>query len=191
MTKDPNKNRNEKDFKKQIAIMIECAEIMKKYGLPPILYGGVVLGMIRDGDFIPWDFDCDFFVDISQAMGKEQDIYNEFKKLDYIKLHIRSGAEDWKVSGEKYDYHFDLHGFYRKDDIYYSKVKRSNGNYALYRLPATYIDHLQEREFRGYKFLIPQDTNGFFDFMYVNWRVPMRSVKHKEYLNKRFKKELK
>lgn len=191
MTKDKNKNRTEAEFKQQADILIEVAEIMKKYDLPPILYGGVALGIVRDNNFIPWDFDADFFVDISKAMGKEKKIAEDLKRLKYIDIKIRNGKADWKISGEKHDYHVDIHGFFRKGDQFVSKCQRSNGKYSVYRFPAKYMDKLESVTFRGYKFLIPKDADGFLTHCYGNWREPLRSVKHSEYLTSRFKKVVK
>jgi len=191
MTKDPNKNRNEEDFKQQIAILKEVAEVMKKYGLPPILYGGVALGIVRDGDFIPWDFDGDFFVDIKRCLGKATQIAADLKHLGYTDVKTWDGKKDWKVGCEKHDYHIDIHGFFRKGKLFISKRKRSNGKYSVYRFPAKYMDNLQTVEFRGYKFQIPKDADGFFTHMYGDWQKPKRTVKHSEYLTSRFKKVVK
>jgi len=189
MTKDPNKNRTEKDFIFQASVLKEIANIMKKNGLPPILSDGLVLGIIRNGDFIPWDFDADFFVESEKAMGKENQIAEDLKKAGYEKIKVRGSLNDWKVCGEKNDYHIDIRGFFRIKDLHISKVRRSNGLWSTYIMPAKFFDHLKEIEFRGEKYFIPMDHEGYLEYIYNDWKKEIRSVKHSEYLNKRFKQE--
>jgi lipopolysaccharide cholinephosphotransferase len=190
LTKDPSKMRNAEDFKCQGIMLQEVAEVMGRYGLPPILSDGVVLGIIREGDFIPWDFDGDFFVEAERAMGLENKLASDLKALKYNIITIRGGLTDFKVAVDKYDYHIDIRGFMRCKDLHINKVKRSNGKYSLYVMPTTFMDNLQTITFRGGKYMIPKDTEGYLTHLYGDWRTPKKTVRHSEYLNPQFKSEV-
>jgi len=191
VTKDPNKNRTEDDFKRQAEMLIEVKAVLTKYKQPAIMSDGIVLGYVRDGDFISWDFDADFFLEAEKVMGLEDHIANEFSSLGYEIITVRGGLNDWKVAIDKYDYHIDLRSFFRVKDMHISKVKRSNGKWSVYTMPTGFMDNLQEIEFRGGLYLIPHDTEGYLTHLYgPDWRIPIRSVKQKEYLNPVFKQEV-
>ena len=186
MTKD-GKDRPRETLIRQGAILREVREVMIDNGLKPIFSDGIVLGIVRENDFIKWDFDADLFVHAELAMGKEYKILADFLKRGFIKIKLRSGLHDWKVAVEKEDYHIDLRAFYRDGDNHVSKVKRSNGLYSIYTMPARFMDNLQEVDFYGAKYFIPEDTDGYLTCLYDDWRKPIRSVKHSEYLSRTFK----
>lgn len=191
MTKDPNKNRTEVEFQQQALMLLEVKAVLQKYKQPAILSDGIVLGYVRDGDFIPWDFDADFFLEAEKVMGLENHIANEFESLGYDIITVRGGLNDWKVAIDKHDYHIDLRSFFRVKGQHISKVKRSNGKWSLYTMPTSFMDNLQAVDFRGGEYLIPADAEGYLAHLYgKDWRTPIRSVRQKEYLNPVFKQEV-
>jgi hypothetical protein len=187
MTKDPNKDRGKEELLRQGEMLKEVKSVLVKNGVKPVLSDGIVLGIVRDGDFIKWDFDADFFVDSALVMGKEHNILRGLLDLGFVQITVRAGKRDWKVAVEKEDYHIDIRSFFRSGENFVSAVQRSNGKYSVYTMPAKYMDNLQEVEFYGEKYFIPEDTDGYLSHLYKDWRTPIRSVRHDEYLNPKFK----
>lgn len=188
MTKDPNRTTSDEVRARWGEIITEVRDVLVHNGVKPVLSDGTVLGFVREGDFIKWDFDVDFFVDSADVMGKEHNIVKSFKNRGFIIVKVRSGKTDWKVAVEKEDLHIDVRSFYRKGDNFISKVRRSNRKFSVYTMPSKYMDNLQEITFYGEEYFIPEDTDGYLTHLYGDWRTPIRSVRHDEYLSKGFKK---
>jgi hypothetical protein len=191
MTKNPNRDKSQEELDNQGEILRQVRGVMIKHGLKPIFSDGLVLGYVREHDFIKWDFDADFFVNAELAIGKEYEILYDLVKLGFEEKKVRRNLHDWKVAVEKNDYHIDLRAFYRDGDNHISRVRRSNGDYSVYTMPARFMDNLQEVEFYGATYFIPKDTDGYLTHLYGDWRTPIRSCKHSEYLNPNFKKVVK
>ncbi len=191
MTKNPYRDKTQQELDRQGEILSQVREVMLYHGLKPIFSDGLVLGYVRERDFIKWDFDADFFVNAELATGKEWEILHSFLTLGFKEIKVRRGLHDWKVAVELDDYHIDLRSFYRDGENHISKVRRSNGDYSVYTMPAKYMDNLQEIDFYGSRYFIPKDTDGYLTHLYGDWRTPIRSCKHGEYLNPAFKKVVK
>jgi phosphorylcholine metabolism protein LicD len=171
MTKDASRTLTREELNRQGKILAEVREILIENGIKPVLSDGIVLGYVREGDFIKWDFDADFFVD-----------------KGFTLITMRNGKTDWKVAVKKEDYHIDIRSFYRDGLNRVRKVRRRNGKYSVYTMPSEFMDNLQEIEFYGEKYFIPKDTEGYLTCLYGDWRKVIRSVRHDEYLNPNFKK---
>ena len=194
MTKDASKDRSKEALAMQGEILKEVREILIKNNIKPVLSDGPVLGYVREGDFIKWDFDADFFVNSELMIGKEDQLAEDFKNHGFIDIKKRPGLKDWKVCCEKNDFHIDIRGFFIDGDNHKSVVKRSDNpsdkRYSVYSMPRKFMDNLQEIEFYGAKYFIPADTDGYLTHLYGDWRIPIRSCKHSEYLNPDFKTEI-
>ena len=188
MTKDASRTLTREELNRQGEILAEVREILIENGIKPVLSDGIVLGYVREGDFIKWDFDADFFVEAEKMYGKEHKLIRSFLDKGFTLITMRNGKTDWKVAVEKEDYHIDIRRFYRDGLNHVSKVRRSNGKYSVYTMPAEFMDNLQEIEFYGEKYFIPKDTEGYLTCLYGDWRKVIRSVRHDEYLNPNFKK---
>lgn len=191
MTKNPNANKSQDILNRQGEILIEIREVLIKHNIKPVFSDGLVLGYVRENDFIRWDFDADFFIVAEDVIGKEKEIISDLIKKGFELITTRNTLHDWKIAVEKEDYHIDLRSFFRDGKNHVSKVRRSNGDYSIYIMPCRFMDNLQEIEFYGGKYFIPEDTDGYLTHLYGDWRTPIRSVKHSEYLSSDFKKVVK
>jgi len=188
MTKDPNRTTSDEVRKRWGEIIAEVRGALVHNGIKPVLSDGAVLGYVREGDFIKWDFDVDFFVDSAEVMGKEHKLSRSLKNRGFDIITVRNGKMDWKVAVEKEDLHVDIRSFARIGTEFISKVRRSNQKFSVYTMPAEFMDNLQEITFYGAEYFIPEDTDGYLTHLYGDWRTPIRSVRHDEYLTKAFKK---
>jgi lipopolysaccharide cholinephosphotransferase len=189
MTKDPNKLRTKEEFVVQGNLLADVAKVLVKYSIPATLSDGIVLGIVRENDFIPWDFDGDFFVEAERVMGLEEKIARDLKMLGFDIITVRGALNDWKVAVDKYDYHIDIRSFMRIKDWHVSKVRRSNGKWSMYTMPTKFMDNLQKVEFYGYNYNIPVDVEGYLTHLYGDWQTPKQTCRHSEYLNPEFKTE--
>ncbi|MBU3002093.1 LicD family protein [Paraglaciecola arctica] len=75
-------NKIYSDYDNVHNICREVLDVSDQAGIQAVLIGGSLLGMVRDGDFLPWDKDLDFAVfesDIEATLALE----SEYRKLGY------------------------------------------------------------------------------------------------------------
>ena len=75
-------NKIYSDYDNVHKICREVLDVSDAVGVKSVLIGGSLLGMVRDGDFLPWDKDLDFAVfetDIDKTLALEED----YRKLGY------------------------------------------------------------------------------------------------------------
>ncbi|WP_133469222.1 LicD family protein [Paraglaciecola marina] len=75
-------NKIYSDYANVHKVCREVLDVSDKVGIQSVLIGGSLLGMVRDGDFLPWDKDLDFAVfedDIDKTLALEQN----YRKLGY------------------------------------------------------------------------------------------------------------
>ncbi|MBL4630576.1 MAG: LicD family protein [Paraglaciecola sp.] len=89
-------NKIYSDYDNVHKICREVLNVSDAAGIEPVLIGGSLLGMVRDGDFLPWDKDLDFAVfeaDIEKTLVLE----NAYRKLGFEcrvhRLGVRSAQE--------------------------------------------------------------------------------------------------
>ena len=127
---------------------------------------GVLLGAIRDNDFIKWDWDVELgcFSDI--LIQKKEAL---IKDLDNFVLNyeiIDTSNENFKLNifykGNKYS----LWGLYKENNF----LRRSD-----YKFPIEYFLNLDEYNFRKKKYNIPSNVKSLLAFMYGDdWFIPKR-----------------
>ena len=155
------------------------SSILDKNEITHFLFMGVLLGAIRDNNFIKWDWDVELgcFSDI--LIQKKEAL---IKDLDNFVLNyelIDTSNENFKLNifykGNKYS----LWGLYKENNF----LRRSD-----YKFPIEYFLNLDEYNFRGKKYNIPSNVKSLLAFMYGDdWFIPKKTLDKNEYLNYKIK----
>ena len=151
-------------------VMEKCCNIIKKLGVDYRLTDGTILGLYRDGDFIPHDNDID--IDII-GDSKVKDIEKNFTKLGmklgrkviykgkvqqfiyYTSEHIIIDIVVWRQKNN-FIYNYCERNYERKQDIKFFD-----------------IDNLDVIEFKGNKYPMPTPIEEWLEMRYGKyWRIP-------------------
>jgi len=135
--------------------------VLDRLKIPFFLNFGTLLGVYRDGGFIPDDRDIDIGIlgyerkqEICDALKKEgfthRIINKSIDNLYMIKL-VPVDIHMFKDPGKKYDYYME--------------------GASLYRLPKRFAE-FKKIKFLGRNFLIPKKTEEYLEHYYGNWRIP-------------------
>lgn len=130
------------------------------------LSAGTLLGLERDGGFIPHDTDIDIAV-----IGPEEIKMGE----DYEP--IRFVTKDDKPMQRAYIHKpsniiFDIFHYYEKEDKIYNTQEQG----SIYRSKHL-IEPLSIKSYLGHKFSVPNDVNAYLTEWYGDWRTPVRNGK--------------
>ena len=166
--------------------LFEIKEIFEKNKIPFFIWGGLLLGIKRDNDFIRWDWDVEiglFSKDLRLNWNKIITLLNENKfeiiekdffnlKINFVK-YCNKETTIYSLAGWRYDY---LTSHYLRKRL---------------SVPKFYFSELHEIDFYSKKFLCPGPIDEFLQYFYGNWENPKKTSDKKNYLsNKIYKKNL-
>jgi len=149
------------------------------------LTSGILLGAIRDNDFIKWDWDVelsvfanDFYPNIDLISNKLEESNFKIDKIirdkDNLKIDF-IGSHPKNVTA----YTIYAYQYSRIRDVYWRKELT---------IPSKYLNKLSKINFLGRQFNCPFYINDYLTFVYGDWKKPLRTSNKKVYLTKNYKK---
>lgn len=177
--------------------LIEAKKILEKHNIKYCLSHGTILGIYRDGDFIPWDDDVDIaLLDFSQKEYFETVCRKEFEELGFFMPKCGDQSKPIEAFGPNsnmpyYDSVLIKRGeklefwwFEKKNEFYIYDEPRSKDDL---KHPAKYYDELQMFDWRGHKWPIPNHIEDYLVLMYgKTWNTPREGRK---YNNQKYKED--
>jgi hypothetical protein len=139
---------------RMIAMFFRLVDVLEAERIEWWLEDGSLLGIIRDGDLIPWDHDMDISVRGEDA-----------ERIRALELHHSMQV----LTG--FNFHIDLLAKYRVGGDY-----RWIDSKALKHLETKWYDRLDTVEWRGRALPIPNHVEDYLELRYPNWRVPVKEL---------------
>ena len=167
-------------------LLLEITRVLDEAGVEYMLDAGTLLGLVRDGDLIPWDGDLDISIP-DRGLPKLLALLRQ-GKLRHRWISRRfysSGFECWKPG----DYRVikvrnrrwllfkgplvaDLYIKYRwKEDYYWTSMR------MISRAEARYFDHYEEIDYFGRRLKVPAHYQDYLSKIYGDWRTPRQDYK--------------
>lgn len=169
--------------KKEFLKICNILDILK---INYFLTSGILLGAVRDNDFIKWDWDIELSVFSNEFLPKIDLISNKLKQANFEIEKIIRNKDNSKI---------DFIGFYPKKitayTIYayqYSKIRDVYWRKEL-TIPSKFLKKLSKFNFLGRQFNCPLYLNEYLTFVYGDWKKPLRTSNKKVYLTKSYKKK--
>ena len=158
-------------------MLLKTIDILNENGFKYWLEAGTLLGIMRDGDLIPWDYDADLGIPADTA----DDIMKlRLKLLPNYLIKRRRVHTSWlpgdmrvikvKTPWEKIrqvNFHVDLFCVYPVDNKY-----RWVDSSALKHVDRKYYDTLSTIEWEGRTINIPNHAEEYLSLRYGNWQIP-------------------
>ena len=166
--------------KRMKSMLLKTIDILNEKKYKYWLEAGTLLGILRDGDLIPWDYDADLGIPADSA----DDIMK--LRLDFLPKYLikrRRINSPWipgdmrvikvKTPWEKIrqiNFHIDLFCVYPVQDKY-----RWVDSNALKHMDRKYYDTLSTIEWEGRTINIPNHAEEYLSHRYGNWQIPERN----------------
>jgi tRNA-binding EMAP/Myf-like protein len=125
---------------------------------------GLLLGAIREGDFIRWDWDVDIAVFPERLIHRFDEIMDGLEAAGFKIVNVRKTEEDFLINFYKRGFNYHLIGY------------RLEGEYRIYemwRIPSRFFDQTCLVDFRGHVYPAPHPPEEYLDLMYKDWRIPV------------------
>ncbi len=172
------------NHEKAYALLIKATAMLDRAGVPYHLEGGTLLGLVRDGDLLPWDDD----LDISVPSGFALKAYGAL--LPLLLKGWRIDKRKWKavfkslsVKGIRIIKVRDRsRGRFRSGRVYLDVlVKKESEGFCywqakgrLMKVSAKYYDGYDEIEVGTEKFKVPVDYRAYLTEKYGDWSTPVK-----------------
>ncbi len=165
---------------------LKICDILDSLKINFFLNSGILLGAIRDNDFIKWDWDIEISVFANEYLSH----------IDLISKQLsQSGFKIIRVIRNKNNSKIDFIGSYPANvtnyTIYswqYSKIRDVFWRKEL-SIPSKFLKKLSKFSFLGRQFNCPNYVEEYLTFVYGDWKKPLRTSNKKVYLSKNYKKE--
>jgi len=160
--------------------LMELKRAFDSQGVKFWLTGGVLLGAVRDKDFIPWDEDIDL---IMLAEDYDSSFCDQLRAKNFVCSETRIYLN--KVSAvalTKRNIRTDLilQYYYPLDDVYVYLAKYPCDHGII--TPAKFYKNDCFIEFLGQKFRVPNPPEEWLDWVFdKKWRTPVKTGWSKDY----------
>jgi phosphorylcholine metabolism protein LicD len=164
---------------------LKICDVLDNLEIKYFLTSGILLGAIRDNDFIKWDWDVELSVFVDDFIPKIDIIVDEIKnanfKIDKIIRHKDNSKIDFIGSLPKNVTAYTIYAFR------YSRIRNVFFRKEL-TIPARFLDNFTKIIFLGREFNCPLYVEEYLSFVYGDWKKPLRTSDKKIYLTKNYKK---
>ncbi len=180
------RSQNELSARKKEFLLI--CDILDEVKIKYFLKNGILLGAVREKNFIKWDWDVEFSVFSEDFLPKINQITFLLKKNNFNIVKVVD-----KKNGPKIDFYGKYPRIVTSYCIWswnYSKSKNIYWRKEL-SVPSKFLKKLSKIEFLGRKFYCPSNPKQYLTWVYGNWQVPFNSSNKDLYLTNNFRNKKK
>jgi phosphorylcholine metabolism protein LicD len=181
---DPNFQKitlKEKNYHSRMKkMLLATIDILNDNGIKYWLEAGTLLGVIRDGDLIPWDYDAD--IGIPEDMSaKLLELHAKFlpryliRKKTINNLWLPGSTRVFKVKTvwekiRKINFHLDIFCVYPVEDKY-----RWVDSNTLKHVDRKFFDKLKTIKWEGRDISVPNHVEEYLTVRYGDWKTPNKN----------------
>jgi phosphorylcholine metabolism protein LicD len=162
-----------KNMEQRNSNLQEVHKILDNLKINHWLYEGALLGIYRDGGFIPWDWDVDLLVFTEEVKTKIDKICNKLIKAG-CKVNFKEDKERIKIIVFKNEEKISINSYYLNKELML-RVR------VPYRFPCSMFNPGDNIEFKGVSYRCPGPIEDYLEMAYGDWRTPIKSGNPDEY----------
>ena len=158
---------------------LDLVHILQKLEIDFFIDSGLLLGIVREGDIIKWDWDIELGFYDNKLMNNIEKIIEETSKNNFLvhKLDKKNAKLELyrKLPYNIFSFTFKEWKHNKKKKCFERKE---------FRVPDKYFLNLEKINYLNLEFNCPSPIVEYLEFLYGNWETPKRSGNLQEYLTK-------
>ncbi len=170
------RERTEKELQLQAKGLKEVTTLLSSFKIDYYLSGGTLLGIIRDGDFIKWDWDVEIAVPAEQIVPLRKQIVRALKNAYFEIYSITRSRINYKINAVKYGCRYEIMAYVLKEN---ERVRLRS------KMPARFFSKGGTVTLRGFEFAALHPPKEYLNYNYGDWKVPVKSTRRSDYTTKK------
>ena len=167
--------RTEEELHLQNEGLLLIRKVLEEFGCSWFLSGGTLLGAIRDGDFIKWDWDVEVSLLTEEILDREGRLLTLLQKNGFEIIKVDRSYENYKVVAEQFGAVYEL----------LARRNLKGTRARIYTVvPAKYFESMGEVELRGVSYPCPNPPEEYLEYLYGDWKTPKRTADKEEYFSR-------
>ena len=181
---------NKKNLKRARKILFDVVNTFDHCNIMYHLEGGTLLGLVRDGELLPWDHDVDISIPFEEML-KMEGCFRELYKKGYKVTKRKSEIDYGPIRKKSYSIlkvkpfgksilKF-MHTYFRKSYVVLDIFIKTNDEKFTYwqamrnvmKVNKRYYYSYEEIEYQGKKLKVPNDYKSYLTEKYGDWSVPV------------------
>lgn len=167
--------RSALELRQHVEGLVEIRDYLRDAGIPYFVGGGTLLGIVRDGSLIPWDWDLEVDFRAENLYPLAGRVLADLRRAGFSVLRYDSSMLNLKLKLEKSGAIYELLGWQRLGSFRY---RRS------YRLPARVFERASSVRIDGNDFSTFGDPETYLRYQYGDWTTPIRTSDKSVYLTR-------
>ena len=162
---------------------LKICKLLNKLNIQYFLHSGILLGAVREKGFIPWDWDIEISVNSNEVFSKIDILLSELNASNFYIIKFNKNPLNLKIDfkgklSENVTLYTILGWNHDKNKKFYWRKKTKIPDHFL-------INKKKIRLFNTYHYA-PDPAEKYLEYMYGNWRIPLRTYDKNLYLSKNF-----
>jgi len=154
--------------------MEDTKKVLEEIELRYWLYEGALLGIYRDGDFIPWDWDLDFLVISKEVVSKIGPLKKKLSKLGFeVNVNVQKKKRP-KIGFSRKGEKTSINGYFISKDKTLCVRKP-------YQFPMRLFESGGSIEYKGIQYPCPDPIEEYLELAYGDWKTPVKSGNPNDY----------
>lgn len=170
-------------------LLLLTVKILDDAGIPYHLEGGTLLGMVRDGDILPWDYDLDISIMAPDAERLAKQLWRFTLHGYYVsRRYAHKPSPGWEKGALRIIKLRNRRLWFFKGDIRLDIVVKYDCGGATYwtivrklcKVDSKFYRGYEELDYQGQRLKTPKLKEEYLVCKYGDWQVP-----NKDFINKR------
>jgi hypothetical protein len=180
-------------YRRGRALLLDTVDILNAAGIPYTLDAGTLLGIVRDGDLIPWDNDIDLMLPATAVPQLRKVYWQIFRRGWKVSRTYRMAfaSEAWKVGDPRViklrswnpwlfgpgSTLLDITIVHRHRDMCWWEMAKK-----VCRADAGYFERDNHLQWGGRRIRVPHDYEAYLSELYGDdWRIPDAGFHHDQF----------